>query len=133
MSFISTSRQSDQVAIAMSIRSTNVYEERSLGVFEHDETPADEPTLVGDKSEVFRYVPPQISSSSLRHQSPGTRSITISLVADHQQIPSMAHAPSISIRYLATLSGNFRHNDIRTWENHGSRKKRMVHDIQNNF
>jgi hypothetical protein len=56
MSFISTSRQSDQVAIAMSIRSTNVYEERSLGVFEHDETPADEPTLVGDKSEVFRYV-----------------------------------------------------------------------------
>jgi Trk-type K+ transport system membrane component len=40
----------------MSIRSTNVYEERSLGVFEHDETPADEPTLVGDKSEVFRYV-----------------------------------------------------------------------------
>jgi Trk-type K+ transport system membrane component len=41
----------------MSIRSTNVYEERSLGVYEHDETPADEPTLVGDKSEVFRYPP----------------------------------------------------------------------------
>jgi len=44
-------------AIAMSIRSTNVYEERSLGVYEVDDTPADEPALQGDKSEVFRYVP----------------------------------------------------------------------------
>jgi hypothetical protein len=82
MSFISTLRQSDQVAIAMSIRSTNVYEERSLGVFEHDETPADEPTLVGDKSEVFRYIPPQFSSTSPRQSSRGTRSIIISLAAD---------------------------------------------------
>jgi len=40
----------------MSIRSTNVYEERSLGVFEQKEVNEDEPTLHGDKSEVFRSV-----------------------------------------------------------------------------
>jgi len=78
----------------MSIRSTNVYEERSLGVYEPDETPADEPTLVGDKSEVFRYVPYH------------------SLTADHQQIPSMAHASPISIRHLATLSSDLRNNNF---------------------
>jgi hypothetical protein len=67
----------------MSIRSTNVYEERSLGVFEHNEASEDEPTLHGDKSEVFRSV------LSLHFLS--TQSLTT------QQIPSMAHAPPISI------------------------------------
>jgi len=51
----------------MSIRSTNVYEERSLGVYEPDDTPADEPTLVGDKSEVFRYAFPYGRFSTLLH------------------------------------------------------------------
>lgn len=40
----------------MSIRSTNVYEERSLGVYEHDDVETDEPTLKGGKTEVFRCV-----------------------------------------------------------------------------
>lgn len=49
----------------MSIRSTNVYEERSLGVYEHDDVPADEPTLQGDKREIFRSVQPNSNSSKV--------------------------------------------------------------------
>ena len=44
------------LAIAMSVRSTNVYEERALGVYEeHAAAEEEEPTMDGhDKREIFR-------------------------------------------------------------------------------
>ncbi|KAL7423539.1 hypothetical protein Q5752_001119 [Cryptotrichosporon argae] len=39
--------------IAMSIRSTNVYEERSLGIYEHEHEFAEEPVFQGRRREVF--------------------------------------------------------------------------------
>lgn len=133
--------RTDLTAIAMSIRSTNVYEERSLGVYEVDDTPADEPALQGDKSEVFRYVPysshvppisppvttdpsdltpvyptlpthPLYSPHSTYHHLP--RQPTPSSLTLGKQIPSMAPPPPTSVRHNTTLPSDFRDMYIRT-------------------
>ena len=42
------------VAIAMSVRSTNVYEEQALGVYKHVADEDEEPELHGERRAVFR-------------------------------------------------------------------------------